>query len=75
VTARRKRARRPAPPVDPALRPFLDALAELLVAQEERLAEARRAVRKIATDIKSPTRTTTTTSKGNDHEKESRRKK
>ena len=34
----------PALTVDPALTPFLDKLAELLAAEEERLAEARRAL-------------------------------
>jgi hypothetical protein len=35
----------PAPAVDPALRPFLDALAELLAADQARTEEARRALR------------------------------
>lgn len=39
-------SKKPAPDaVDPALVPFFDAVAELLVAQEERLDEARRALR------------------------------
>lgn len=57
------------PAVDPALRPFLDAIAEMLVAQEERLAESRRVVRAIATGTESPTRTTN--QKGVTHENES----
>ena len=60
MTARRKRARRPI--VDPRLRPFIDAIAELLLAQEERLAEARRTVREIATSIES-----STTNQGDKH--------
>jgi hypothetical protein len=64
---------KPKPTVDPALRPFLDVIAEMLVAQEMRLADARRVVRAIATaptDTESPTAAPT---KGDRHDDEARR--
>jgi hypothetical protein len=38
--------------IDPALRPFFDAIAELLVAEELRLADARRTARVLAASAK-----------------------
>lgn len=64
-------ARRPAPAaVDPRLTPFLDAIAEMLAADELRLAESRRALRAFA---KTTSPTTTTKGDRHEHERQARR--
>ena len=42
-----RRPPKPAPGIDPSLRPFISALARLLADDEARLAEARRALRQV----------------------------